>query len=314
LAKQSRSGIVVAISSTRMDLPMRRRLLATIATVALLATALAALFEHEDPFLLGLLRYAAWRKFSPDAGTKNFAEVNGVRLYYEDHGSGMPILVLHGGSGFVEMMGGQIPALAKHHRVIAVDSRGHGRSTDGPPPLRYETMADDMMALLDELGIDHYDVVGWSDGGNIALALAMAQPERVERVVAIGANARADGVIDDPEDDLEEEASEPEEVPPFRPLHAFVIPDNDHLPELLGELHEMWRTQPQWSDAELGRIRARTLLLVGENDVIKPEHTREIAAAIPHARVETIPGATHGLPLERPNLVAARIVEFLDAP
>jgi pimeloyl-ACP methyl ester carboxylesterase len=293
---------------------MRRRLLVAIASALLLTAALAALFQYQDPVVRGLLRYAAWRKFSPDAGTKNYADVNGVRLYYEDHGSGMPVLVLHGGSGFVEMMGGQIPALAKGHRVIAVDSRGHGRSTDGPPPLRYETMADDMTALLDSLGIDHYDVVGWSDGGNIALALAMAQPERVERVVAISANARPDGVLDEVQEELEEEPDESEELPEMRPLDSLVMPDNAHLPVLLGELRELWRTQPQWSDAELGRIRARTLLLVGESDVIKPEHTRAIAAAIPDAQVETIAGATHGLPLERPDLVAARIIEFLDAP
>ena len=105
---------------------MRRRLLVAIATALLLSAALAALFHHQDLVVRRLLRYAAWRKFSPDAGTQNYADVNGVRLYYEDHGSGMPILVLHGGSGFVEMMGGQIPALAKGHRVIAVDSRGEG--------------------------------------------------------------------------------------------------------------------------------------------------------------------------------------------
>jgi pimeloyl-ACP methyl ester carboxylesterase len=175
-------------------------------------------------------------------------------------------------------------------------------------------MADDMTELLDGLGIDHYDVVGWSDGGNIGLALAMEQPERVERVVAIGANARPDGVLDEVQEELEAEPSEPEALPEVRPLDSLVMPGNANLPVLQSELRELWLTQPQWSDAELARIRARTLLLVGEHDLIKPEHTREIAAAIPHAQVETIAGATHGLPLEKPNLVAARIVEFLDAP
>ena len=293
---------------------MRRRLLVAIASVLLLTAALAALFQYQDPVVRGLLRYAAWRKFSPDAGTKNYADVNGVRLYYEDHGSGMPVLVLHGGSGFVEMMGGQISALAKGHRVIAVDSRGHGRSTDGPPPLRYETMADDMTALLDQLGIDHYSVVGWSDGGNVALALAMAQPERVDRVVAIGANARADGVIDGVLDGIDDDADDFAEAPGMRSLDSLVIPKNRHLAALRKEIHQMWKTEPQWSDADLGRIQARTLLLVGENDLIKPEHTQAIAAAIPHSRVETIRGTTHGLPVEKPDLVSARILAFLDAP
>ena len=293
---------------------MRRRPLLMIATPLVLVAALAALYLHQTPTVRGLMRYVAWRRLSPAAGRGHHVHVNGIRLYYEDHGSGPPVLVLHGGMGFVEMMGGQIPALAKQHRVIAVDSRGHGRSSLGPPPLRYETMADDMTALLDQLGIDHYSVVGWSDGGNVALALAMAQPERVDRVVAIGANARADGVIDGVLDGIDDDADDFAEAPGMRSLDSLVIPKNRHLAALRKEIHQMWKTEPQWSDADLGRIQARTLLLVGENDLIKPEHTQAIAAAIPHSRVETIRGTTHGLPVEKPDLVSARILAFLDAP
>ena len=100
---------------------MRRRPLMMIALPIVVVTALAALYLHQTPTVRGLVRYVAWRRLSPAAGRGNHAHVNGIRLYYEDHGSGPPVLVLHGGMGFVEMMGGQIRALAKQHRVIAVD-------------------------------------------------------------------------------------------------------------------------------------------------------------------------------------------------
>jgi pimeloyl-ACP methyl ester carboxylesterase len=293
---------------------MALRRTALIAVPLLLVAVLAYVYRAQDPLMRGLLRFAAWRTFSPNAGASHYADVNDVRLFYQDHGAGPPVLVLHGGLGFLEMMGGQISALAHHHRVIAVDSRGHGRSSSGPEPLRYETMAADMTALLDRLGIDHYDVVGWSDGGNIGLDLAMTQPERVDRVVAIGANARADGLVDDLRADLEQGPSDAGPPGEIRTLERFLMPDPRHFAVQAAEVREMWMTEPQWSDADLGRIQARTLLLVGEHDAVKPEHTRAMAAAIPNARVETFKGATHGLPIEHPRRVARRIIEFLDAP
>ena len=294
--------------------PRDRRRLALVLVPVLAASGLLALYRGQDPFARNVLRYVVWRKLSPHAGGAHYADVNGVRLYFEDHGAGPPVLVLHGGFGFVETMGSEIRSLARQHRVIAVDSRGHGRSTNGPPPLRYETMADDMIALLDRLGVDRFDVVGWSDGGNVALALAMAQPERVGHVVAIGANARADGLTDESRSELEMPPDDAEARAGPPSLDVLFTPKPREFPLLRNELREMWLGQPQWSDDDLARIRARTLLLVGEHDAIKPEHTQEMAAAIPGARVETVAGATHGLPLERPKWVAARIAAFLAEP
>jgi pimeloyl-ACP methyl ester carboxylesterase len=140
------------------------------------------------------LVFTVWRAVSSEAHGGQYANINGVRIWYETYGSGPPVLVLHGGTGSLEDMHKQIRALAATRFVVALDSRGHGRSTDSDAPLSYTLMADDMLRLLDHLNIRQTDIVGWSDGGIIGLDLAMHHPERVGRLVAIGANYDVDGL------------------------------------------------------------------------------------------------------------------------
>jgi pimeloyl-ACP methyl ester carboxylesterase len=187
-------------------------------------------------------------------------------------------------------------ALATNQFVIAADSRGHGRSTDSDEPLSYGQMSDDMLKLLDLLKIDQVDVVGWSDGGIIGLDLAMRHPERVRRLVTIGANYDVDGLVDRPTTPL---------AIPHPPLRYRL------WPVFYRKVVTMWQTQPHYTLNDLGHIKAPTLVVAGEFDVIKREHTDQLANAIPDSKEIIIEGGAHTALLNEPGIVDAYILGFL---
>jgi len=254
----------------------------------------------------GCLQFLLWDALSPRAHGGQRVAVDGVTIYYETFGHGPPVLVLHGGLGWLVDMRHQIEALASRHFVIAPDSRGHGRSTDAESPLSYAAMADDMLALLDRLAIRRADIVGWSDGGIVGLTLAMRHPERVGRLVVIGANFDPAGLVSPPDPDPA--------VPPVPRSYRWTAPDPAHWSALYRKVVAMWRTQPRYTPGELGTIRSPTLVMAGAFDAIRRAHTDALAAAIPGAQEYIVPGATHRAPLTHAAAVNARILAFLDGP
>ena len=247
--------------------------------------------------------FYVWEAISGKAHAGRYADINGVRIYCKTYGSGRPVLVLHGGLGFIEMMHYQIRALAANRFVIAPDSRAHGRSTDSDAPLSYALMADDMMKLLDSLHVDRADVVGWSDGGIIGLDLAMRHPERVRRLVAIGANFDVDGLLHKPVFDGK--------IPRTPGFYRRNAPDPAHWPVLYKKVITMQQTQPHYSMDDLGKIKSSTLIMAGEFDVASREHTDQLARGISDGREDIIKGATHSMPLEEPEVVNSLIMRFL---
>src|SRR2546427_6794852 len=127
-------------------------------------------------------------------GTGQYAEVNGINLYYESHGTGRPLILLHGGLGSGEMFGPILPALSQHHQVVVVDLQGHGRTADIDRPIDTRLMADDIAALIDHLGLDKPDVLGYSLGGGVAFFTASKYPDKVGRLVMVSANVRRDAI------------------------------------------------------------------------------------------------------------------------
>jgi pimeloyl-ACP methyl ester carboxylesterase len=254
----------------------------------------------------GRVAFRIWRILSPEAHRGGYAAVNGVRIYYETYGEGPPVLVLHGGLGSLVDMCHQIRALADKRFVLAPDSRGQGRSTDADAPLSYGLMADDMVRLLDVLHLGAVDVVGWSDGGIIGLDLAMRYPERVRHLVAIGANFDPTGLKELPPATVE--------VPPPPRAYLRDAPDPGHWPTIYRKVMTMWRTEPHDTPGQLGQIKAPTLIIAGEFDAIRSEHTNQLARAIPGAMEEIVPGGTHFVLSEQSDVVNALILRFLNAP
>lgn len=267
--------------------------------VAVLAAGLFILHRPRS----ARIPFTIWRALSSQAHGGRYAAIDGVRIYYETFGSGAPVLVLHGGGGSLENMAYQIRALAPTHWVIAPDSRAQGRSTDSDTPLSYALMAEDMLKLLDELHVVRTDIVGWSDGGIIALHLAIKHPERVGRIVVIGANYDAAGLI------VPTVAGGP--IAPAPRWYRRIAPDPSYWPVLFRKLVALWATEPHYTLAELASIRAPTLIIAGEFDIARREHTDQMARAIPHSEECIIPGGTHGLIWEEPDIVNARMLEFL---
>jgi pimeloyl-ACP methyl ester carboxylesterase len=281
-------------------------------TVAVLVVLLAA-FLFIDRRLAGIPGFYVWKAVSQTPRSHGRAAIDDVVIYYETYGERragtQPVLVLHGGTGFIESMHYQIRALAETRFVVAPDSRGHGRSTDGEGPLHYQRLADDMVALLDALDVRRVDIVGWSDGGIIGLILAMQHPARVGRLVTSGANYHFDGLSAPIPDDLSPDAGE---LAGARRFYELVAPAPEHWPVIFGKLTHLWRTEPTFRDADLGRIAAPVLVVAGEFDSVERSHTEAMAAAIPDGHMAIIPGATHFAPLEDPTAFEAAMLAFLN--
>ncbi len=223
-------------------------------------------------------------------GKHGYAAVNGIKLYYSEYGSGSPIFLLHGGPANQNYLSRQVAALMDKHRVILVDTRGHGRSTRDARPLGYDLFANDVVALMDTLNIKRADFLGWSDGGITALDLAMRYPERVGRVMAFGANTSTNGTFSDADKKPAFAAFLQRAEGEYRALSATPN-DFQALNEQLGA---MYATQPDWTPAQLRTIKARVLIADGDHDeAIRPEHTRAVAQAIPGAKLVFFPNTSH---------------------
>jgi pimeloyl-ACP methyl ester carboxylesterase len=256
------------------------------------------------------------------AGTQRFYEVRGAKLYTETFGHGQPILFLHGGMLFFDnTFTKQRDYFAAYRTVIGIDQRGHGHSPDGPWTLSYKLMADDTAAVIEQLGLGPVDVVGQSDGGDIALLLARDYPQLVRRVVISGANLRS-GVS--PEEVQRRRAWSPEQLATklqaitdsmpsnFRPDYGRVSPDGpDHWVIMLGKCYLMWIDPVVIEPTDLKKISAPVLVMAGDHDFTSLEETVEIYRALPHGQLMILPATGHGTLQTRPDLVNLAIREFL---
>jgi len=249
-------------------------------------------------FLVCLLKLAAQEKniiygSNPSAG--HYAAINGIELYYEEYGEGDPLLMLHGNGGSIEAFKEQIPFFEKHFRVIAVDSRLHGKSGGSEDTLSYTMMAADFCALLDYLDLDSAFVLGWSDGGIDGLLMALDCPGHVRKLAISGANTRPDSTA----------------IPAqfVRELSDFVLGGKASSQREL-TLNRMMLFQPNITNAELGKISCPVLVMAGDHDLILAEHTLEIFQSIPGAELCIFPGAHHGVCQQHPNLFNTVVFDF----
>ncbi|MFJ3411603.1 alpha/beta fold hydrolase [Pseudomonas protegens] len=247
---------------------------------------------------------------APVAGAQaGYAEVNGIRLYYSKLGHGSPVVLLHGGLGNADYWGLQAKALAARHTVISVDSRGHGRSTRDARPYGYDLMADDVIALLDQLKIPRADFVGWSDGAILGLDLAMRYPQRVGKVFAYAANTQTSGV----KEGVENNPTFAAYIERAGQEYTRLSLTPKEYPAFVEQIGHMWASQPNWSDADLAKIKTPVLIVDGDHDeAIKREHTEYMAQAIPGAGLLILPNVSHFAFLQDPGLFNAALEHFLD--
>jgi pimeloyl-ACP methyl ester carboxylesterase len=281
---------------------IRRYLMLAMLALAALATA-AAPAAAEEP----------WQRLPaplamPKPVHSGFAPVDGIQIYYAVYGKGPPLILLHGGLANANYWGNQVPVFARTHRVVVMDSRGHGRSTRDAQPFGYDLMASDVLGLMDFLGIRRAAVVGWSDGGIIGLDIAMNHPERLTRLFAFGANYDPSGV----REDLDKNATFNRFIAEAGQAYKRLSKTPNDYDGFVKAIGAMWESQPNWTADQLRGITVPTAIADGEHDeAIKRSHTEEMARLIPGAKLIILPGVSHFAMLQNPKLFNAAVLDFL---
>jgi pimeloyl-ACP methyl ester carboxylesterase len=250
--------------------------------------------------------------------TGTYLDAGGVHTYYEVAGQGEPLLLLHGGFSTIESWGAQVPALAEHYRVYLPERRGHGRTPDVDGPTGFDIMARDTIAFMEALEISSAYIVGWSDGGNVGLEIALVRPDLVGKLVIIGAGddfdvMQPDGPKYTAELRAQAEHLTPDALPPMlREAYEQLSPDGpDHFPIVFDKLIAAWRSGPGHALNDLASIAAPTLVLVGDDDIITVDHAAAIQREIPGAQLAVVPGTDPLLQYEKPDLVNRILLDFL---
>ena len=242
--------------------------------------------------------------------------VKGSQVYYETVGEGGPLLLLHGGFGTTHDFDGQIPALSRHFKVVAFERPGHGHTADTEGPFTYQSMADSTAEFIETLDLGPSNVVGWSDGAIVALLLSISRPELVKRLVSIGGCFNADSL--EPESFEWIKSATPESFRRGQPLlvkrYETASPDGPaHFAEVFSKTKKLWLTEPSILPVQLAKISAPTLVMAGDHDAITMDHTMELYKSINGAKLSIVPGTTHMLLSEKPQLVTSILLDFLGA-
>lgn len=292
--------------------------LLAVLTVAEVTAATAPLQAQAGPWGAGA------SKVKP-AG--RYAEVNGIKLYYEIHGTGRPLILLHGGLGAIEMFGPNLPALAKGRQVIGVDLQGHGRTADIDRPITTAFMADDIAALIKHLGLTRPDVMGYSLGGAVVLQLAIQHPELVGKLVVASTPIRRDAFWPDilvQQEQLSGAMAEAMKPTPMYQLYSSIAPRPQDFPKLLDKMSAVMKHDlVDWR--RVSEIKANTLIIAVDADIFPPSHAVEVFGLLggglrdggwdgsgqSKSRLAILPGLTHYNLFADPAL-AATAIRFLD--
>lgn len=260
-------------------------------------------------------------------GPGKYADVNGIKLYYEIHGTGHPLILLHGGLGATSMFGTNLPALAQGRQVIAVDLQGHGRTADIDRPMSPQLMADDIAALIKHLKLDRPDIVGYSLGGGVAMFVATRHPELVRKLVLVSTYLRRTDVYPEilaQQGQVGPEAAEAMKQTPMYQLYVSIAPRPEDWPRLLQKIGESMKGDFDHSK-EVAKIKAPTMIVAGDADIFPPSHAVEFFGLLgggkrdggwdgsgrSNARLAILPGVTHYSMAIAPALAPA-IISFLD--
>ena len=246
--------------------------------------------------------------FGNNPNTGHYASINGIEMYYEIYGSGAPLLLIHGNGHSIANLHFQIAHFSKDYQVIVGDNRGHGKSGMGEGQLNYIQMMEDYNALLDKLGVSDAKVFGWSDGGILALLLAIHHPEKVSKMAVMGANLR------------------PDQTAVYPWVGELLQPLSDMVNEMIGagdtsddwqhhrQLLDLLMTQPGIPIESLHKINIPVLVVASDKDIIRTRHSMEIFENLPKAHMAVLPGQTHWAPATDPAGFNALLEKFFATP
>jgi pimeloyl-ACP methyl ester carboxylesterase len=243
--------------------------------------------------------------YGSNTAAGKYYDIRGMKMYCEVYGEGQPLLIIHGNGGSIKDFSNNIPYFSKKYKVIIADSRAQGKSADAQDSLTYEMMADDYAALLTELKVDSANVIGWSDGGINGLLLAMRHPEKVKKLAVTGANLRPDTT------------AVPQEIwdlfkPDFDKIKAKANKSAEDKKQW--KLLRLLTEQPHILTSDLGKIACPALVIGGDHDVIREEHTMQIYHSIPKAYLWILPNSGHSTPIFYSEIFNTTVHDFFTKP
>jgi pimeloyl-ACP methyl ester carboxylesterase len=270
-----------------------------------------SLFVWLRPISVNALNYLIWKISSTTQTEAGNIDYKNAHIHYVVYGHGDPVLLLHGGLSNKLSWFSQIPWLvASGRRVILIDTRGHGDSTPGNSKLNYQIFAEDALKVLDQLNIRRTDIIGWSDGGIVALLLGLEASDRVNRIIAISANFSPSGLIPKANKYQNETLdSLPKTFTHW--LKGLWSGAGSRHQALEAEIKELWRTAPQLETSDLQSITAPTLVIAGEHDIIDLSHSQKLAQILAHGRLEIVKGSGHSAPITHAKQINRLIAAFL---
>jgi pimeloyl-ACP methyl ester carboxylesterase len=255
----------------------------------------------------------------------SYAQVNGLNMYYEIHGTGRPLVLLHGNLSTIDVDFGRIiPALAKTRQVIAVEQQAHGHTADIDRPLTIQNWTDDTAALLRSLDVTGADVFGYSSGSAVALQLAIDHPSLVRKLILASTSYRLDGLRPKVLGGIEQIQPEHLAGTPFEQAYARVAPRPEDWPVLIEKVKQMDSELPDWPAETIKNLGKPVLLVIGDSDIVRPEHAVEMfrllgggvmgdMTGLPSSRLAVLPGTTHVTLVHRADWLASMVEEFLEA-
>ncbi len=246
--------------------------------------------------------------------THSTIAVGGQAVFYETEGDGDPLLLLHGGLADNSTWSAQFSGLSPHRRLVAPERQGQGHTPDRPGPITYEAMADQTAEIIVSLGLAPVDLLGWSDGGMVGFLLAADRPELVRTLTVTGSGFSSAGYVPGAMESLVALSPADEDMQMFAAMYEQASPDGaEHFPEVWEKIRAMWSEPFDWSD-KLEQIDAPTLVIVGDDDYLQVGHAEEFARRVPHGQLAVVPGTSHLVPMEKPELFNDLVLQFIADP
>ncbi len=263
--------------------------------------------------------YAVWAMRPSTVTRAGRIQVGDISIFFRRYGSGLPVLLLHGGFTFSQSWAGQIKALASHHDVIAMDSRGHGHTTLGSKPMTYGQMAEDAAGLIERLQLGPVHLIGWSDGGCTSLALALDRPDLVRSMVLLGTPFNISNYDKDSLRRIEE-MLRPGSVSilGIRAIQRWMNPEPERALEFIDSMRRMWKVLPDFTAEDLAKINLPVLVIACNRDEFLSHESdpyqvfREMVEAMPEATMVVVEDGTHNVHIEKPGRINSLVLDFLN--
>ncbi len=246
--------------------------------------------------------------------TQGSIDIDGLSVFYETEGDGETVVLLHGGLADNSTWAAQFSGLSPFRHVVAPERQAQGHTPDRPGPLTYEAMTEQTVSFLVALGLGPVDLLGWSDGGMVGTLIAAEHPELVRTLTVTGSGFSSTGYVPGAMEALVSLTPGDDDMVMFAAMYAQASPDGpEHFPEVWQKIRTMWAKPFDWTE-KVRQILAPTLVIIGDDDYISVEHAQDFSRTVANGQLAVVPGASHLVPMEKPDLFNQLVLQFIANP